>query len=63
MKKEHPLSFDRNLIVGASAASFAVRLKELIESGSGLYENEARHVDSLAGEVGRSAKQEANKAS
>ncbi len=49
------ISFDHNLIDVAPAASFAGRLRDLIESGYGLYENEAQHVESLAGEVGRSA--------
>ena len=36
------LSFDHAIIDGAPAARFAGRLKELIESGYGLYEDEAR---------------------
>jgi 2-oxoacid dehydrogenase/acyltransferase catalytic subunit len=53
------VSFDHDLIDGAPAARFAGRLKVLIESGYGLCESEAEHVDPLAGEAGRSAEQEA----
>jgi pyruvate/2-oxoglutarate dehydrogenase complex dihydrolipoamide acyltransferase (E2) component len=43
------LSFDHTIIDGAPAARFATRLKELIESGYGLYESEAEKVGSLVG--------------
>ncbi len=43
------LSFDHDLIDGAPAARFTERLKELIESGYGLYESEAENVGSLPG--------------
>jgi pyruvate/2-oxoglutarate dehydrogenase complex dihydrolipoamide acyltransferase (E2) component len=43
------LSFDHTIIDGAPAARFTERLKELIESGYGLYENEVENVVSLLG--------------
>jgi pyruvate/2-oxoglutarate dehydrogenase complex dihydrolipoamide acyltransferase (E2) component len=43
------LSFDHDLIDGAPAARFTQRLKELIESGYGLYENEGENVVSPLG--------------
>ncbi len=43
------ISFDHDIIDGAPAARFTERLKELIESGYGLYENEVEHGVSLPG--------------
>jgi len=43
------LSFNHELSDGAPAARFTERLKELIESGYGLYESEVEHVGSLPG--------------
>lgn len=43
------LSFDHDLIDGAPTARFTQRLKELIESGYGLYENEGENVVSPLG--------------
>jgi pyruvate/2-oxoglutarate dehydrogenase complex dihydrolipoamide acyltransferase (E2) component len=37
------LSFDHDLIDGAPAARFTARLKELIESGYGLFEDEVTY--------------------
>jgi pyruvate/2-oxoglutarate dehydrogenase complex dihydrolipoamide acyltransferase (E2) component len=43
------LSFDHTIVDGAPAARFTERLKELIESGYGLYEKEAENVVSRLG--------------
>jgi len=43
------ISCDHDIIDGAPAARFTERLKELIESGYGLYENEVEHGVSLPG--------------